>query len=118
MTATVDLPTPPLPAATAITFLGPLSTALSLGAGRNAVLTSAITVTRLAPTALSAASMRCWSSRRQRDRVGVRRDVEADQDVVALELDDAQDPVADDVRVECRVDDLDASAVLTVVFVC
>src|SRR6478735_8773006 len=53
-TATVDLPTPPLPAATAMTFFGPLRTALSLGAGRYAVLTSGMTVVRLAPRALTA----------------------------------------------------------------
>jgi hypothetical protein len=40
LVATVDLPTPPLPAATAMTFLGPLSSALSLGGGWDAVTTS------------------------------------------------------------------------------
>ena len=58
------MPTPPLPAATAITFFGPFSTALSLGAGVNAVATSAITVTRFAPSGFNAASIRDCSSRR------------------------------------------------------
>ena len=63
-TATVDLPTPPLPAATAITFRGPFRSALSLGAGRYAVTISGTTLTRLAPRPRSASSIRLASSRR------------------------------------------------------
>jgi len=106
LTATVDLPTPPLPAATATTFLGPLSTALSLGAGTNAVTTSGITVTRLAPSALIACSSLDDELAALGQRIGVGRHVDPDQRVVALDLHAVHHPVADDVVAEGRVDDL------------
>ncbi len=62
--ATVDLPTPPLPAATATMFLTPGNSAFSLGGGWYAVTTRGITVTRPAPLSRSAVSMREVSSRR------------------------------------------------------
>jgi hypothetical protein len=45
----------------------------------------------------------------QRERIRVRRDIEADEDIVALDLDVAEDAMADDVGFEGRL----ASASLT-----
>jgi hypothetical protein len=61
LTATVDLPTPPFPDATAMTFLTPESRFLSIGGGSEAVLTTASTWTEATPGTRSAA--RCTSAR-------------------------------------------------------